>query len=48
MWGESQQDMEDDEHCVCATGPGVVGGVMLQGEGGREGAVPWEVGEREA
>ena len=37
MWGKAQQDVENDQHCVCATGPWGLRGVLLQGEGGREG-----------
>ena len=44
VWGEAQQDVENDYHCVCAAGPWGPRGVLLQGEGGREGKVSREVG----
>ena len=44
VWGEAQQDVENDQHCVCTTGPRGPRGVLLQGEGSREGKVSREVG----
>ena len=43
VWGEAQLDVENDQHCVCAAGPRGPRGVLLRGEGSREGKVSREV-----